>query len=222
MGFSTAQQILTRADGGEKVSAQDRRHALVYLKATQPQLSIDELSQMFHVSSRMISEDRVIIREEKAKVLKDELSKDLGLVIADIAMDFEKQVSDLEKSKGKAKLGSKPYIDHCNSIFNLRMKMIECYQNIGYLPKNLGAMTVEKFEYRATVSLDGSVNTRQVEQFDEKAEAARAALNAEFIDVPQLENGENSGTTASKPTASSTDGRGKESSGNTGTAAVTS
>jgi hypothetical protein len=33
---------------------------------------------------------------------------------------------------------------------------------LGFYPKNLGNMTVEKFEYKAIVSKDGSVDTRPV------------------------------------------------------------
>lgn len=195
MALVTAQQLLTRAESGEVLNAQDRRHVLQYLQAMQPGLTGQQLADMFKVSPRMIRTDKLFIREEKARFLKDEMTKDLSLVVADIAMDFEKQVLDLERSKHKCKLGTKQYVDHCTSIFNLRIKMIQTYQDIGYLPKNLGAMTVEKFEYKAVVHKDGSVNTRSVEMFDEKDSATRReAFDAEFTDVPQLTNGEQSST----------------------------
>lgn len=158
--------------------------------------------------------------------MKDEMSKDLGLVIADISMDFERQVLDLERSKSKCKLGSKPYVDHCTSIFNLRIKMVETFQNIGYLPKNLGAMTVEKFEYKAVVHKDGSVNTRSIEMFDEKDSAIRRdALEAEFTDVPQLTDGEQGATSTTEHEAVVVDGTAEAeelSSGESGTTASAS
>lgn len=173
---------------------------LQYLQATQPSLNGTQLADMFQVSTRQIRADRLHIREEKAKYLKDEMTKDLALVIADIAMDFERQVADIERSKSRCKMGTKQYVDHCTSIFNLRIKMIQTFQDIGYLPKNLGAMTVEKFEYKAVVHKDGSVNTRSVEMFDEKDSAVRRdALEAEFTDIPQLTNGEQGATSTTEP-----------------------
>jgi hypothetical protein len=170
-----------------------------------------EMASLFNVSERQISLDKAHIRETKARFLRDEMSKDMGLVIADIAMDFEQQVNDIEKSKKQCKLGSKAYVDHCTSVFRMRLEMIKSFQDIGYLPKNLGAMTVEKFEYKATVSKDGAVNTRSVDMFDDKADVTlaldsdekRKALDAEFIDLPQLpetaDNVKNSGTGTPEP-----------------------
>jgi hypothetical protein len=185
-----ASELLAIANAkGRKLTSAERRHCIQFLQATQPDMLRVEMAHLFDVSERQISLDKAWIREQKARFLRDEISKDMSLVIADIAMDFEKQVGDIEKSKRHAKFGTKAYVDHCTSIFRMRLEMIQAFQDIGYLPKNLGAMTVEKFEYKATVSRDGAVNTRAVDMFDDKPDndpTKRAALDAEFTDVPAL------------------------------------
>jgi len=187
MALAHATQLITEAQARtRRLNASERRLCVQFLQATQPDLTNAEMGEWFQVSERSIRLDKVWIRAQKAKFLKDELSKDLSLVIADIAMDFEKQVSDIEKSKGKCKLGTRPYVDHCNSIFDMRLKMVKAFQDIGYLPKNIGNMTVEKFEYKAVVAMDGSVNTRSADMFD-----STKALDAEIIDIPKaLPSGE--------------------------------
>jgi DNA-binding CsgD family transcriptional regulator len=176
-----------------QLTAKERRHCLQYLQSTDAGRTNQELGDLFNVTERQIRVDKANIREERARFLRDEISKDLSTVISDITFDFERQVADLERSKSKCKLGTKPYVDHCNSIWKLRVDMIKSLQDIGYLPKNIGAMTVEKFEYKATVSQDGAINTRSVDMFDDKPVDSREdeakkreALDAEFTDVPQL------------------------------------
>lgn len=177
-----AAKLISRANSGEKLNSVDRRHALAYLTETRPELSNRDMAAMFQVSERVIRMDKALYRERKAKHLKEDLSKDLGLVIADIAMDFEQQVLDIEKSKAKAKLGSRSYLDHCKAVLEMRLSTVKAFQDIGYLPKNLGNMTVEKFEYKATVSKDGAVNTRPVDMFDSDKNASDT-LDAEFTDI---------------------------------------
>lgn len=193
MAISFAPDLITIAQSGaRKLTTRERRLCLQYLQATAPaEHTNGTLAQWFQVSERTIRLDRQWVREEKSNFLKDELKKDLGLVIADIAMDFERQVGDLERSKKSAKLGSYAYVQHAKEIFDMRLKMVAAFQEIGYLPKNLGNMTVNKFSYKATVALDGSVNTRTEQMFDEqeaalkKLPAPTTVEDAEFTDVPK-------------------------------------
>ena len=195
MALTRANQLLTKAKGGEKLTAAERRHVIQFLQATQPELNNTDLSELFQVSTRQIRFDKELMRQERARVLKDELSKDVALVIADIAMDFERQVNDIEKSKAKCKLGTKQFVDHCKAGFDMRLRMVETFQNMGFIPKHLGQMAVTKFEYKATVTQDGAVSTRSVEMFDK--ENVAEALDAEFEDIP---------TPALPPVAGETDG----------------
>lgn len=154
-----AEQLISRARKGERLSAKDRRHAIAYLAATQPGTTATALGDLFFVSEGMIRIDRRLIKQDKAKALQKE---DVALVIVDIADCFERQVRDLEASKNKCRLGTPAYLAHCKEIFNLRLKMVTALQELGYYPKNLGSMTVDKYEYKATVGADNSVTTRAV------------------------------------------------------------
>lgn len=182
MALNLAHELINRAESGERLNAADRRHCVEYYTAMHPDKSNREMAEMFQVTERVIRGDKELLREQRAIHLKKDLAKDLGLVIADIAMDFERQVLDIEKSKAKAKLGSRSYLDHCKAVLEMRLSTVKAFQDIGYLPKNLGNMTVEKFEYKATVSKDGAVNTRPVDMFDSDKNASDIP-DAEFTDI---------------------------------------
>ncbi len=185
MALALAQRLIATAESGErKLTASERRHCVQFLAATQPELTNDQLAEMFKVSNRQIRFDREWLREAKARYLKEEISRDITLVIADIAMDYEQQVRDIEKSKAKCPLGSKEYLSHCNSIFDMRLKMVKSFQDIGMLPKNLGSMAVSRFDYKAEIGRDGSVIVKQSNgQVYDRDKAAREALDAEFTDI---------------------------------------
>lgn len=175
-----AEKIIERAKSGERIPANERRHAVAYIMGTDATQSNIELGKLFGVSEGQIRQDKKNIREDRAKLIREE---DVALVIADIMINFERQVNDIEKSKGKSALGSKTYLEHCKAIFQLDMQRIIALQNLGYYPKNLGSMTVEKFEFKATVGKDGGVITRPVElHFNEKGQI----VDAEFEEIKKL------------------------------------
>lgn len=181
-----AEKLLAQAQNGAKLDTKDRRHVLGYLMATNPELASDNeaLSETFQISDRMIRLDKKIIREEKAKLIKDD---DIGLVIADLVLAFEQQIRDIEKSKAKCKLGSRDHLEHSKAIFDINLKKVKALQDLGYYPKNLGNMVVEKFEYKSVVHKDGSVDTRRVDMFDQDGslhvERDEDAIEAEFTDI---------------------------------------
>lgn len=94
--------------------------------------------------------------------------KSLTKRVAEITSSFEKQVSDAEANKLLSKPGSKTYLDYCRGIVDLRMRQIAALQSIGFLPKNIGNSTTERYEFTAVCRKDGSVETRPVDMFDEK------------------------------------------------------
>ncbi len=188
MATVSAEQLIQRAQTGEKLSRADRLHCVGYIMAVTPTLTNREIGEMFGITERAVRQDKQKIRHEKAKLIKDE---DIGLVVADVYITFENQVRDLERSKAKCKLGSKEYVSHCKAIFDMRRQSIESLQNLGYYPKNLGNMTVEKFEYRAIFNKDGSADSRPVDMFDapEKLISGgrdQEAIEAEFEDIKDL------------------------------------
>jgi hypothetical protein len=155
-----AEKLIDRARAGERLNPKDRRHCIAYIIGTQPTVTNVEMAELFKVSERQIRIDRKSIREEKSKLLKEE---DIGLVIVDIAMRCEQQIRDIERSKQKCQLGTRAYMEHCRAIFKIELEKVSALQNLGYYPKNLGNMTIDKYEYKAIVSKDGSVNTRPVD-----------------------------------------------------------
>jgi len=181
-------KLIEAAESGEKLdtqklNAQGRRQAISFLMATRPDVPNTDMADWFGVSERTIREDKLKIREQFAKLVRQE---DVGLVIADILQEYNRQIVDIERSKRYAKPGSKNYLDHCTSALELRLKTVKALQDLGFYPKNLGNMVVEKFEYKAVVSKDGGVSMRSVDLFDDKAEAMkREALEVEFVNVPQ-------------------------------------
>jgi hypothetical protein len=143
-----------------KLTSKERRQCVVYLLTVDPDTTNVSLAQLFDVSERTIRNDFRTFRKEKAKFIKED---DVGLIIADIALDYERQIRDIERSKAKAKIGSRTFLDHCTSAMELRIKMVKALQDLGYYPKNLGNMTIEKFDFKAEVNqLTGAVVTRPV------------------------------------------------------------
>jgi hypothetical protein len=183
-----AETLIQRAENGERLSASERRHAVGFMMATKSEVPPTALADLFKVSRRQIFFDMKKIREEKAQEIKKD---DIGLVIADIALSFENQVRDIEASKKRATPGSSVYLEHCKAIFNLQTQKVKALQELGFYPKNLGNMTVEKFEYKAIVSKDGSVDTRPVNLIlpgDEKDEPD--VKEADFKMLPPPESGD--------------------------------
>lgn len=160
-----------------KLTTKERRQCVVYLIGTDPDMTNTSMAELFGVTEGTIRKDKLDFRREKAKFIKED---DIGLVIADIALDFERQVRDIERSKAKAKLGSAVYLQHCTAAMDLRIRCVKAFQDIGYLPKNLGNMTVQEYKYLAIVSKDGSVETRPVDYFD------KDVIEGDVIEKPAL------------------------------------
>lgn len=155
MAIPVAENLLASLGKGEKLNTNDRRHCVAYLMATAPVSNV-ELARMFDVSEGTIRADKKIIREERAKSIKQD---DIALVIADINLCLEKQMADIEASKRRCKQGTRSYLDHCKAIFSMQVSAVQALQNLGFYPKNLGNMTVERFDWKATVAKDGAVST---------------------------------------------------------------
>ncbi len=180
-----AEKLLEQAKNGEKLGAPQRRHVLAYLMATRPEgvdFTNDALGELFQVTSRTIRVDKNKIRGERAKMVREE---DVGLVVADILIDYDRTIRDLEASKNKCKLGTRERRAHNESIMKMRLETVQALQNLGFLPKNLGQMAVQRFEYKANVSLDGSVDVSPVPELP--APARRALSSPPVIEGELVE-----------------------------------
>ena len=181
----SADKLVTRAREGERLSFQDRRYALQHLMQTEPGTTNASLGELFQVSERQIRLDKKFFREQRAQLVKEE---DISLVIADIALNFERQIADLETHKRRAAAGkgagSRTYLEYCKAIFNMELQRIKALQDLGYYPKNLGTMTENKFVFSASVSVmgDGDKPEQRI-----RPASDLDTLDAEFTDVPLLE-----------------------------------
>lgn len=158
MSIPNAEKMITRAQNGEKLPRRERLHCIAYMMSVMPTLTNREIGEMFGITERAVRQDKRTVKEERASQIKEE---DIALVIADIAISYDCQIRDIEKSKGRCKLGTRDYLSHCKTLFDMQREKVEALQNLGFYPKNLGNMTVEKFEYVATVASDNSVITQR-------------------------------------------------------------
>jgi hypothetical protein len=165
MAILEVNRLLEQAQAGTKLNTADRRRVVGWLLATQPNVTNTDMAGWFSVSEGSIRKDRMVIRQDMAKEVKED---DIGLVIADILFDFKRQIADIEKSKAKANIGTNTYLAHCQAAMDLRLKTVKALQDLGYLPKNLGNATVERFEYAAIVVAGDTVDTRPLDLFDDE------------------------------------------------------
>lgn len=167
MATPHAVALLNTARQGEKLSTADRRHVIAYLmtfgdvtKDTKTgdeymaaPMSIAQMAELFQVSDRTVKSDKAAIREEMAKEVKAE---DIALILADIRLTFTKVMLNIEKSAGKARLGSRGYLDHQLALARLQTDYVKSMQDLGIYPKELGTINVEKFEFSAQVGLQAA------------------------------------------------------------------
>ena len=188
MAVPHAEQLIERAEKGEKLSTSNRRMVLAYLMQVKPssQISNVKLASLFQITERQIRVDRQKIRKQRADILKQD---DIGLVISDIVTVFERQMHNLEKGlsklEEKQQVGSLLYKQYCESILSTQLKVVEALQNLGYYPKNLGTLSVEKYEFTATVNRDDSQPVRpinlQIKDHTEDAEFSMMLQKEEVV-----------------------------------------
>jgi hypothetical protein len=184
MAILTTEALLQEARDGRKLDAVDRRNVLRYLMYTRPDMNNVEAGELFQVTEATIRKDRAAIREEMAEELRTE---DVGLVIGDISFNFRRQMRDLEASKAKAKPGSKEYLAHCVALLDMELKKTKAFQELGYLPKNLGNMTVTNYDYAAVVIKGDQIESRPLTMFDDSTQAHLRQRALEGGDIQDAE-----------------------------------
>lgn len=167
MAILTTDNLLQDAKDGKKLDSTQRRQVLRYLMYIQPELTNVDAAELFQVTETTIRNDRKLIREEMSSELSME---DVGLVISDITFNYRRQLRDLELSKAKCALGTQEYRQHCVAILKIELDKVKCFQDLGYLPKNLGNMTVTDYTYAAVVIKGDQVETRPLGMFDDKTQ----------------------------------------------------
>lgn len=158
------ENLIHNAETGVKISSADRRRCVGYLMSTQLGMSNVEMATKFGVSEKTIREDKKHVKEELISEMRGE---DASAVAADLAYNFRRQLRDLEVSKQSCKLGTKDYLQHCTAILDIELKRMKALQDLGLLPKNLGNVSVETFEYAAIVLKGDQIDSRSIHAFDE-------------------------------------------------------
>ncbi len=178
-------KLMDSARAGERLNVKERRMCVKHVMLNDRTATNVALAELFQVSEKQIRLDKVFIREERAQLVRED---DPALVVADIALTFEQQIRDLEKGKtalqekgvkGKSGVGTRTWLEYCKSIFAMELQRVKALQDLGYFPKNLGNLTINKFEYTASVSVMGEGAKPAV---IERAESEEV-LDAEFSDV---------------------------------------
>jgi hypothetical protein len=73
LALPIAEDIIKRAEAGEEVSANERRHAIAFMMAMQPEnAGTTDLAALFKVSDRQIRLDKQEVREERSKLISEE------------------------------------------------------------------------------------------------------------------------------------------------------
>ncbi len=152
MAVPLSEKLLTRARNGERLATRDRRNCVTYIIATEPETTNVAMAEIFQVTERTIRDDKMWIRQERSRFIREE---DVSLVIGDIAASFDNEVRDLQVAKRnkECKPGTRTYMEYCKSIFDMQLRKVKALQDLGYYPRNLGTLTMEKFEYTASVSV---------------------------------------------------------------------
>lgn len=189
-----AEQLQRRAEKGESLTTEERRHVIAYLlgkpnEQGRTAVTIPEMAKLFNVTERMISVDKAAIRKQVAEELKNDAT-DVGLIIADLKMAFDKTIRNVEKSAAAASIGGRTYLDHQLALWKLQNEYITRLQDLGILPKELGNMTVEKYEFTASVGLESK--GRPLNTISDKPQT----VPAEVVTHKELTDGSNSGTSA--------------------------
>ena len=188
-----AEKWLSEAKAGTILPTEARRHCVAYLMSSEA-MTVPEMAELFQVTERTISYDKAEIRKMVAEEIKAE---DVALILADIRLAFGKNLRDIEKSKAKAKLGTKTYLDHCTAGFKMQLDYMKGFQDLGVYPKELGTIHVDKFEFSATVGLDTSNTPRPVQMFDKQI----PTIQAEVVESPKALSDGKEGTGTSTTTA---------------------
>lgn len=175
-----AQQLLEKAQAGETLSTKDRRHVVSFVMSTHPETTNVEMAKWFKITERAVRMDKKYIREEMAQSIKEE---DVGLVIADIALNYDLQIRRIEKGLLKCVEGTRTHLEYIKTLWAFQIEKVTALQRLGYYPQSLGNMVIDKFEYKATVALDGSVESHR-KKLTPKNKKDLEILEAEFTDIP--------------------------------------
>jgi len=88
----SAEALWELAKTGQRLNVKERRVVVDHLMVTKPHMTNQQIADDLQVSESMVRVDKTILRKDMAKALKNE---DVGMVIADAVILFDKQIHDL-------------------------------------------------------------------------------------------------------------------------------
>lgn len=158
-------ETLMKTGDDEKLEAEERRDAVMYLMGVRPDLNNLDLARIFKVNEKTIRVDKDLIRKRVAEeIVKGD---DISLFVSDLRRAFENIKSELAKSTKKCEYGTNTWLAHKKFEWELEQGIIARLQDLGVLPKNLGNLTKTEFIFKAHVAKGGGVNTVPVETQEE-------------------------------------------------------
>jgi hypothetical protein len=190
MPLNTPEKLFQEAKEGKLLSAAERRHCLAWWAATQNEkLTNQEFGDIFHVTERTIRVDFGKIRNQIVLELVE--NKNVDFIVTDILLEFNKQIRDMEKAKRELEknkgVGKEVYLKHCVAIVDMRLKVINSLQNLGWVPKSANTSTKDETVYIAEVGQDGSIETKKLKKITETTISEKSANRV--INVSPESNG---------------------------------
>ncbi len=154
------EKLFELAESGQVLTSKERRHCIMWVRMAHPELDNNDIANIFRVGVRTIYADLYRIRRSKTVEVKKE---DIQFLVGDLKMSLERTLRDVEFSKRVAQKGSKTYLDHCKTAFELHIRYLQMLQDVGIVPKDLGTLTQNHWVLHSTVTKDIANKARPLE-----------------------------------------------------------
>jgi transposase len=174
-----AKQYLDRAAAGEVLTADERRHAVLFVQGQNSGVTQRELSAMFGVSESQIRKD---IAKNKESLTEEAKANYMETAVQDLIHEQNNVYEGVMQSLRQAPLGSRVRLDHEMARLKIRHDTVRLLQDIGVLPKSLGEVGKNKEVFKSELQPNtNQVVTRPVELFDgfEEGESLQDKLRRE-------------------------------------------
>ena len=144
----SAEALWELAKTGQRLNVKERRVVVDHLMVTKPHMTNQQIADDLQVSESMVRVDKTILRKDMAKALKNE---DVGMVIADAVILFDKQIHDLEVIKNDPTTSPGLKVKCCVCIAKLQEDKLRLLQDLGLYPHNVANMIISKYSFTAQV-----------------------------------------------------------------------
>jgi hypothetical protein len=91
---------------------------------------------------------------------------DVVVALAQLQLDHENLIAQLERDMKKSKPGTKTRLDYLRALGKERREHTEILQSLGFYPKSLGLQTVERYTFSSRVGIGGNGDSKAVRTID--------------------------------------------------------